>query len=151
MPPTVKFDFDKEDAAQLVNDEQLGSSALDVAPAGLALKQGFSIAGAEVVLSASSNLTGQAFNSLDDKDADGVLVPAAGNSVPPPMVALNASAAWLKYRLDTNLKAAVKASLGAAGFSIDGSAGGVLADYRCHPVRTQTVRAGFIADVAAGL
>jgi hypothetical protein len=150
MPPTVKFEFDKDDAAQLVNDEPLGSAALDVTPAGLMLKQGFSIAGAEVVLSASSNLTVQAFNSLDDKDVDGVLLPAAGKGAPPPMVTLKANAAWLKYRFDANLKAAVKASLGAAGFNIDGSAGGVLADYRFHPVRTQTVRAGFLADVAAG-
>jgi hypothetical protein len=48
------------------------------------------------------------------------------------------------------VKAAVKASLNAAGFNIDGSAGVVLADYRFHPTRTETVRAGFVADVAAG-
>src|SRR5256885_9203946 len=109
MPPTVKFEFDKDDAAQLVNDEALGSTALDVTPAGLSLKPGFSIAGADVVLSASSNLTVQAFNSLDDKDVDGVLVPAAGEGAPPPLVTLHADAARLKDRLPPKPEAAVKA------------------------------------------
>ena len=126
------------------------SAALDVTPAGVALKPGFSLPGTDVTLSAASTLSVQAFNSLDDVDADNVLLAAAADGKTPRMVALSTKGAWLKYRLDANLKASAKASLGAAGFNIDGLAGVVLADYRFHPVRTESVRAGFLADIAAG-
>lgn len=149
MAPPLKFEFEKDDAAQLVSGDELGSAALDVTPAGISFKPGFSIPGGDVALSATSKLTVQAFNSLDDTDVDGLLRPAAAGR-PPRMVTLTTNGAWLKYRLDANLKATVKASLGAAGFNIDGSAGAVLADYRFHPLRTEAVRAGFLADVVAG-
>ncbi|MGH9139826.1 MAG: hypothetical protein ACRD2I_01645, partial [Vicinamibacterales bacterium] len=150
MASPLTFDFEKADAAQLISGDPIGSAALEVTPAGVALKPGFSIPGSDVTLAAASTLTVQAFNSLDDVDADNVLLPAVADGKAPRMVLLSTKGAWLKYRLDANLKASAKASLGAAGFNLDGSAGVVLADYRFHPVRTESVRAGFLADIAAG-
>jgi hypothetical protein len=144
------FEFNRDDAQQLLTGDELGSAALDVTPAGLTLTPAFSIAAAEVTFSAASNLQIQAFNSLDDHDPDGVLAPKSDeDAAPPPIVTLTADAAWLKYRLTANLKATAKASLGDAGFSIDASAGAVLADYRAHH-RDDRVREAFAADIATG-
>jgi hypothetical protein len=151
MPPTINFDFDQADAAQLVSSDPIGSAALNVTPVGLTLKSGFSIPTSDITLSPTSALSVMAFNSLDDADADGILLPSGAAGQPPRMLTLATEGAWLKYRLEANLKAAVQGSLAAAGFSIDGSAGVVLADYRFHRQRSETVRDGFLADVASGV
>ena len=52
----VQFEFDKDDAAKLVSNDELGAAALNVTPIGLTLKPGFSIAGADVSLTATSAL-----------------------------------------------------------------------------------------------
>ncbi len=151
MPPTVNFDFDQADAAQLISSDPIGSAALNVTPVGLTLKPGFSMPTPDVTLSPSSALSVMAFNSLDDADVDGILLPSGAAGEPPRMLTLATKGAWLKYRLEANLKAAVEGSLAAAGFRIDGSAGVVLADYRFHRQRSETVRDGFLADVASGV
>ena len=148
MPPKVNFDFDRADAAQLVSSDPIGSAALNVTPVSLTLKSGFLIGSADVTLSPTSALSVLAFNSLDDVDVDGILMPAGE---PPRVLTLATKGAWLKYRLEANLNAAVEGSLAAAGFRIDGSAGVVLADYRFHRQRSETVRDGFLADVASGV
>ena len=151
MAPTVNFDFDRADAAQLLSNDPIGSAALNVTPLGLTLKPGFSIPASDVTLSPTSALSVMAFNSLDDADVDGVLLPPGPAGEPPRMLTLATKGAWLKYRLEANAKAAVEGSLASAGFSIDGSAGIVLADYRFHRQRSETVRDGFLADVASGV
>jgi hypothetical protein len=151
MAPLPEIEFDRDDAEQLLRDDELRSSALDVTPAGLTFKPGFSVAGADVTFCAASNLQIQAFKSLDDKDVDGVLSPkAVDKDAPPRMVTLTTDSAWMKYRLNANLKANAKASLGEVGFNVDATAGAVLADYRIHE-RDETVRGAFVADVKAGV
>jgi hypothetical protein len=146
-----QFEFDRDDAEQLLSEDELGSSALNVTPAGLTFKPGFAIAGADVTFSAASSLQVQAFNSLDDRDVDGALLPKAPDkSAPPRLVTLTTDGAWMKYRLDANLKASAKASLGDAGFSVDATAGAMLADYRTHK-RDESVRDAFVEDVTAGV
>jgi hypothetical protein len=147
MPSPIEFD--KEDAAQLLSGDELGSATVDASPVSLDLKPNLGIDGADVSVALGASLAVQAFNSPDDADTDGVLLPesapVAGVQLPR-MVTLTSDGAWLKYRLEGRLKATVKASLADAGFDVDASAGVVLADYRFH-ARTDRVRDAVLADL----
>jgi len=92
----------------------------------------------------------EAFNALDDEDADGVLgAPAEAPSAPGeaalgPQLELADDAAWLKYRL-----AARPMAKGAArGLELAAGPEAVLADYRCHN-REENARAAVREDLAA--
>lgn len=91
----------------------------------------------------------EAFNALDDADADGVLgVPAEpaepGEAALAPQLLLSDDAAWLKYRVDARGQVA-----GARrGLALAGGPEAVLADYRVHG-REENARAAVRADLAS--
>ena len=100
--------------------------------------------GAVVTLRAGSRLEVLAFNSVDDRDPDGVLAPAgpaAGEGDLPPQLELTPDAAWLKLRFEGQVKAAGGGSLAALGYGLEASLPVVLADYRCHRRREIATRA----------
>jgi hypothetical protein len=147
VPNTI--DFLTEGALTLLSDEPLSSATLNVTRVTLQANAGF--AGGDVSLSITSGLDVQVFNSLDDVDEDGVLLPEAkkvGVDKLPRMLTLNADAAWVKYRVAAGIRAKSKASLGEAGFNLDAGAGVVLADYRSHASRNRSLREAVLDDLA---
>lgn len=147
MPKTI--DFLTEDALTLLSSEPLSSATLNVTP--VKLQSNVAFAGGDVSLSISSGLNVQVFNSLDDVDEDGVLLPEVkkvGADKLSRMVTLNVDAAWLKYRVSAGIRAKAKASLADAGFDLDAGAGVVLADYRFHTSRSRILREAVLDDLA---
>ncbi|HNU01152.1 MAG TPA: hypothetical protein PKM55_10715 [Acidobacteriota bacterium] len=105
---------------------------------------------ASAAFGAAGEVRIEAFNAVDDVDADGVLgAPAEEPSAPGaaalgPQLLLSDDAAWLKYRL-----AARPMARGAArGLELAAGPETVLADYRGHG-REENARAAVRADLAA--
>jgi hypothetical protein len=77
------------------------------------------------------------FNSLDDRDRDGVLGRPSGNEPKPdtaliPPITLNLEKAWLKYRFEAKMKVSVDAAFSPGKAKIDNRVNAVFADYHIH-------------------
>ncbi|MGB7925077.1 MAG: hypothetical protein WCF57_17685 [Pyrinomonadaceae bacterium] len=99
------------------------------------------------------NASVTAFNSLDDKDDDGVLgrPTAAGSELEvtlPPQIELTEEEAWLKYRYEATAKASVGGAVSIVEFKIDGSKKAVFTDYHRH-ARDENTQAAFLSDLTA--
>ena len=141
----------------IASNSPLDSSSLDTKPL-TAPFQGTQSFESEQAPKVTVNLRGgveiSAFNSLDDKDPDGILMPpglkdAFGSASP--SVTLSADRAWLKYRIDGGLKASASKTLSEIGFdlAVETDASATFADYRVHQ-RSQPVREALVADLAGG-
>jgi len=141
----------------IISNAPLDSSTLDAKPI-TAPFQGTQTFESEQVPKVTVNLRAgveiSLFNSLDDKDPDGILMAAGAKDAiggaQPPLI-LSADRAWLKYRIDSGLKASAAATLADIGFelAVETGASATLADYRVHQ-RSQSVREALVGDLAAG-
>lgn len=141
----------------IVSNAPLDSSSLDAKPL-TAPFQGTQTFESERLPKVTVNLRGgveiSLFNSPDDKDPDGILMPPGAKDAfgsADPSLALSTDHAWLKYRIDSGLKASAAATLAQIGFdlAVEAGASATLADYRIHQ-RSQSVREALVADLAAG-
>ena len=141
----------------VVSNAPLDSSSLDAKPI-TAPFQGTQTFDSEQVPKVTVNLRAgveiSLFNSLDDKDPDGILMPPGAKDAiggAQPSVVLSADRAWLKYRIDSGLKASGGTTLAEIGFdlAVEAGASATLADYRVHQ-RSQSVREALVGDLAAG-
>jgi hypothetical protein len=102
------------------------------------------VGGAVFALLAGGRVEVLAFNTVDDRDPDGVLAPpgpaVSGGDVAP-QIELTADAAWLKLRFEAQVKARAGGSLSSLGFGLEGSLPVALSDYRCHRRREIALRA----------
>ncbi len=134
-----------------IPDVPLGDETLpqELAAAEPAVTRAVAAGPAEVAFAAGGEARLEAFNSLDDEDADGVLGLAVDTddpwaAAPAPQLDLTDDAAWLKYRL------AVRPRAGGAGrgLALEVGQAAVLGDYRGHG-RDENARAAVAADLAA--
>ncbi|HEY2907201.1 MAG TPA: hypothetical protein VGJ29_14965 [Vicinamibacterales bacterium] len=141
----------------IVSNAPLDSSSLDAKPI-TAPFQGTQAFESEQVPKVTINLRAgveiSLFNSLDDKDPDGILIPPGAKDAiggAQPSVVLSADRAWLKYRIDSGLTASAATTLAQIGFdlAVETGASATLADYRVHQ-RSQSVREALVGDLAAG-
>jgi hypothetical protein len=141
----------------VVSNAPLDSSSLDAKPI-TAPFQGTQTFESEQVPKVTVNLRAgveiSLFNSLDDKDPDGILMPMGAKDAiggAQPSLTLSADRAWLKYRIDGGLKASAATTLADIGFdlAVEAGASATLADYRVHQ-RSQSVREALVGDLAAG-
>jgi hypothetical protein len=86
------------------------------------------------------------YNSVDDKDEDGLLTGGGGTA--PPIVAFDPAAAWVKLRLEASARASAGADLGKLGFALQPGVSLVLMEYRKH-LRSQSAREAIAADLLA--
>ena len=128
-------------------DRQLGDAAVPVqlASFSVAKSPALTLAGKGFSFSAGLSADVEEFNSEDDRDADGFLLPDAAAA---PAIVLTKKNAWLKYRLGGPLRLKGGAELSSVGFSLDAKAGVDLFDYRVH-ARSEKVIAAVAADVAS--
>jgi hypothetical protein len=141
----------------IISNAPLDSSTLDAKPI-TAPFQGTQTFESEQVPKVTVNLRGgveiSLFNSLDDQDPDGILMPAGAKDAivgAQPEVMLSPDRAWLKYRIDSGLKASAGTTLADIGFdlAVEAGATATLADYRVHQ-RSQSIREALVGDLAAG-
>ncbi len=138
------------DVSQILSDDLLSSASINATPAAIALESHPSLSAADVTFNLDEAMTVTAFNSEDDQDRDGLLMPAraaTADNTAAPAIVLSPGRAWLKYRVEAELKATGGASRGAIGFDL--SAGGrvVLSDYRVHDPG-ERVRAALLHDLS---
>jgi hypothetical protein len=106
----------------------------------------------QLTLNLGGSLAVFAFNSPDDADDDKILAAAPAETPAgklAPQLALTPDAAWLKYALKADVKAAGGGTLAGVGFSVDAAAGAVVADYRRH-TRPRPLLEALTLDFAAG-
>ncbi len=138
-----------------ISNAPLDSSSLDTKPISAPF-QGTQVFESEQVPKVTVNLRAgvdiSLFNSLDDKDPDGILMPAGAKDAigaVKPLLALSTDRAWLKYRIDSGLKASTATTLAEIGFelAVEAGASATLAEYRVHQ-RSQSVREALVADLS---
>ena len=120
----------------LVPKVPLGSSAVNtkLLSVPLAPNQSYSFDDG-LTLNLRPTLGVYAFNSPDDQDEDKILASGAARTPDgalTPQLTYRPEAAWLKYALETDIKAAGAGTLASLGFKVDASAGAAFADYRSH-------------------
>ena len=122
----------------IISNAPLDSSSLDAKPI-TAPFQGTQTFESDQVPKVTVNLRAgveiSLFNSLDDKDPDEILMPPGAKDAiggAQPSLILSADRAWLKYRIDSGLKASAGTTLAEIGFdlAVEAGASATLADYR---------------------
>jgi len=126
---------------------ELGDPAVPVSLATFSLAKSprLTLEGSEFAFSAGLEAAVEEYNSEDDRDADGILLPDADAA--PPLL-LTKKDAWLKYRLGGTLRLKGGAEISSVGFSLDAKGSLALFDYRVHS-RPEKVTAAVAADVAS--
>jgi hypothetical protein len=141
------------DPSPSVPDKRLDSP--DVGPAlvgGTVTYDGdLNLAGIKFGFGVEANASITAFNSLDDKDADGILGRPSKEDDTfkvsfPPQMELTEDDAWLKYRASAKLKVSVGGAVAPVDFKLDFSKGAVFTDFHRHD-RDASARSAVIADV----
>ena len=110
---------------------ELGDPAVPVSLATFSLAKSprLTLEGSEFAFSAGLEAAVEEYNSEDDRDADGILLPDADAA--PPLL-LTKKDAWLKYRLGGTLRLKGGAEISSVGFSLDAKGSLALFDYRVH-------------------
>lgn len=127
--------------------KELGDPAVPVSLATFSLAKSprLTLDGSEFAFSAGLEASVEEYNSEDDRDADGILLPDDGAAPP---VLLTKANAWLKYRLGGSLRLKGGAEISSVGFSLDAKGSLALFDYRVHS-RPEKVIAAVAADVTS--
>ena len=127
--------------------DELGALTVPVnlATFSIAKSPGLTLGESQFSFSAGLSADVEEYNSEDDRDADGFLLPDAASS---PAILLTKKNAWLKYRLGGTLRLKGGAEISSVGFSLDAKSGLDLFDYRVHD-RSEKVMAAVAADVAS--
>ena len=111
------------------------------------------LSGVKFGFAAEGNASLAAFNSLDDKDVDGILgVPISGEDVfkivLPPQIQLTENDAWLKYRVAATLKVSASGEVAPVAFKLDGSKSAIFTDFHVHS-RDDNTRTAVKRDVGS--
>lgn len=109
------------------------------------------LAGIKFSFSGEANARIEAFNSLDDKDAEGIIgkpsEDASGFDLTlPPQITLTEESAWLKYRFEAQGKVSAAAEFSLGEAKVDGNKGVVFADYHLHD-RDENARLAVVTDI----
>lgn len=110
------------------------------------------LAGVQFGFGVQANASIAAFNSLDDKDQDGVLgVPIKDDDVfkiiLPPQIELTENDAWLKYRASAKVKVSVSGEVSPIAFKLDASKEAIFTDFHVH-ARTENTRKAVVSDIS---
>jgi hypothetical protein len=138
-----------------IGNAPLDSSTLDSAPLTADFSTNAPFGSDVLTLNLRGGVQLSLFNSLDDKDADGLLVAKGSNADVfgggTPTLELTNDAAWLKYRYEAGLKASVGTSLATLGFTLaaEANASAILTDYRRHD-HAQLAQEAVLADLESG-
>jgi len=138
-----------------IGNAPLDSSTLDSTPIAADFSTNAPFGSDVLTLNLRGGVQLSLFNSLDDKDADGLLV-TKGNDAGAfgsgtPTLELTNDAAWLKYRYEAGLKASVDSSLATLGFTLaaEANASAILTDYRRHG-HAQLAQEAVLEDLESG-
>jgi hypothetical protein len=149
MPFSLK---DPKELLAVYKDEPLSSPHIHVGLGTATLDQPFAVKAIGATFSVGLDETTeiQGFNSPDDTDEDGVVGPrqnAGDDGTLAPLLTVDGQEnAWLKYRVDVQVKADAGVDLPYVSPSLEGQREVVIADYRRHN-RTELLRGAIEADI----